>query len=611
MSIQDEIFEWVQEFDLWKQDLFRRASAATELGEEDVREVVALLLDEVPDGGGPQEVVREDLPGATGAADPMSIEALADLVNVNALADGQTLQFEPVGLNIVFGKNGAGKTGYSRVIKHAGRTLHRETILTNQAQAADQSPTAGIRFAIGAQPHEFTLDLGVTAPAILGRICIFDSLAGEEYLTSETEVDYAPTTLNSLRRLIGGLRKVDAELELRLHDATPAEIDLEPYPRGARVASFLGDLSVSVSDQAIIDLSTLSDDEEAQRKKLRQSRAEIEAMQAPQLRRNAEQEAAAADGLGEALAVLGAQLDAPSVERFAEKQKAVAEAQSASALAARAFANEPVPGAGGEPWKLLWQAAREFVSHQGHELPDDHDPAHCPLCMQELSAEARDRFVRFDEFIRADVTKRLRAAENDLTQSRESLPDPGALRDRHAEMLTRLGLDPGQPGRLVSDWLEIAGAVAKRLRAGDLEGLTGLQAPPLEHVQSWAAKKSAEATEHAALEKVDDQEKLRKDLDELEARHQLSERRASVLAHVAGLRKCEQIEAARRKTSIGPVSSKITKLSKSFVEADLQGALNAQLEALDFQGLAVKAKPKTVEGKSMVVSASRPSTVCL
>jgi hypothetical protein len=102
------------------------------------------------------------------------------------------------------------------------------------------------------------------------------------------------------------------------------------------------------------------------------------------------------------------------------------------------------------------------------------------------------------------------------------------------------------------------------------------------------------------LEQVDDQEKLQRELDELEARYQLGRNRDDILGHLSSLRQCEQIEVAKRKTAVGPVSSKITKLSKSLVEADLQGALNAQLEALDFQGLAVKAKPKTVEGKPMV-----------
>lgn len=97
-----------------------------------------MLLGEAVEGGGPREVTRDDLPGAQGAEEPMAVHAISDLVNVNALADGETLPFEPQGINIVYGKNGGGKTGYSRILKHAGRTLHPEAILTNIAEDGDE-----------------------------------------------------------------------------------------------------------------------------------------------------------------------------------------------------------------------------------------------------------------------------------------------------------------------------------------------------------------------------------------------------------------------------------------------------------------------------------------
>jgi hypothetical protein len=51
---------------------------------------------------------------------------------VNALAADQTLKFAPApGLTIVYGDNGAGKTGYIRILKQACRARGRELILGN------------------------------------------------------------------------------------------------------------------------------------------------------------------------------------------------------------------------------------------------------------------------------------------------------------------------------------------------------------------------------------------------------------------------------------------------------------------------------------------------
>lgn len=145
MSVQDEIFEWVQSFESWKQELFVCAASSPQLGEADAEAVAKMLLGEAVEGRGPREVSRSDFPAAEGADQPMFIKRICDLENVNVIANGQSLAFEPDGLNVVWGANGAGKTGYSRILKHAGRTLHREGVLTNvkakDASVAPKSPS--------------------------------------------------------------------------------------------------------------------------------------------------------------------------------------------------------------------------------------------------------------------------------------------------------------------------------------------------------------------------------------------------------------------------------------------------------------------------------------
>src|SRR5262245_47046843 len=90
-----------------------------------------MLLGEQAEDARPREVRRDDLPEADADHEAMVIESITGVCNVNAIEEGQTLSFDPLGVNVVWGQNGAGKTGYSRVLKKAGRTLHVEEVLTN------------------------------------------------------------------------------------------------------------------------------------------------------------------------------------------------------------------------------------------------------------------------------------------------------------------------------------------------------------------------------------------------------------------------------------------------------------------------------------------------
>ena len=84
------------------------------------------------------------------AADEVSAEDLLELgeltkvAGVNALTQGQSLAFHS-NLTVLYGENGAGKTGYSRVLKRLAAVRTAEDILPN-AHAAGRSapPTASV-----------------------------------------------------------------------------------------------------------------------------------------------------------------------------------------------------------------------------------------------------------------------------------------------------------------------------------------------------------------------------------------------------------------------------------------------------------------------------------
>jgi hypothetical protein len=419
MSIQDDVFGYVRRLPPWKQELYLRAALTPELDQRDIEEVAAMLLEE-PAAAVPREVRREDLPGASDARDEMFVHAIGDVVNVNALAEEQTLKLAPGGLNIIYGRNGAGKTGYSRILKFAGRTLHRESLLTN-ISSDERPPSATVTVSIGGRKQDIALELHGTPPALLGRICIADSHAGERYLSTATHVDYAPVTLESLSRLAAALKKLDGELHRRLDDRRPQPLDVRPFGEETAVARMLTEITSALAEDAVIALATLSEQESGQLAALRVKQGEIDARQTQQLRAAAERDADAVASLLSALGVLAGALSAESLEAERGRLRALADAQAAARLVAASFDAEPLSGAGSDPWRALWESARSFAAHQGHELSGD--PTLCPLCMQELSDDARERLHRFDRFVKDDVNTRLREAERALAAARDLVPD--------------------------------------------------------------------------------------------------------------------------------------------------------------------------------------------
>jgi energy-coupling factor transporter ATP-binding protein EcfA2 len=91
---------------------------------------------------------------------------------------------------------------------------------------------------------------------------------------------------------------------------------------------------------------------------------------------------------------------------------AVKDAERAFAIASQdtgLLGQEPLPGVGGNEWRLLYEAAQKYsteVAYREKEFPHTGDDSLCVLCMQHLSQEAKTRFRRFKSFMEQAVRRR-------------------------------------------------------------------------------------------------------------------------------------------------------------------------------------------------------------
>ncbi len=127
MNVLQEIFSWSVERPTWQRDALRRLIVNGDLSDSDIRALTEICkgdhgLVEKPEAS---LLAKEHVPDAGGTAAAVSLASIFHHKGVNALAEDQTLKFAP-GLTIVYGDNGAGKTGYIRILKQACRARGQE-----------------------------------------------------------------------------------------------------------------------------------------------------------------------------------------------------------------------------------------------------------------------------------------------------------------------------------------------------------------------------------------------------------------------------------------------------------------------------------------------------
>jgi len=106
-----EVLAWAASRPVWQRDALRRLVQHGSLRVADIDELVALCLDPTL----PFDPISDAHVSSQGdVGEPIAILRIENPTGINALASDQKLEFAKVGLSIVYGDNGSGKSGTQR-----------------------------------------------------------------------------------------------------------------------------------------------------------------------------------------------------------------------------------------------------------------------------------------------------------------------------------------------------------------------------------------------------------------------------------------------------------------------------------------------------------------
>ena len=610
MAVLQEILAWTEGLPAWQSDAVSRLLANHSLTAQDYEDLYALLklAHGIPDPKNrqPQPLTADQIPAQIEKNTHIELRAIKNLRNVNAIADNQQLAVGPVGMTVIYGDNGSGKSGYSRVLKRACRARDQsEPIHPNANLPGVNAGNAQASFdiAIDGAVKEVVWHQGKEAPSELSSLAIFDARCARAYLDSEDDFSYVPYGLEVFEALAKLCQQLKASLE---GEQKQSAVDLSvfaPLQGKTAVGKLIEGLSAKTTTVQIEALATLKPDELDQREMLEKSLKENNPKEkASLLRLRARRIAAIAKNSVEKGLLVGPE----ATTKLRTLAEGFRTAQAAVALAAKSFKEEEnlLPGTGGEAWRELFDAARKFAleAHPDKHFPDLGAEAACPLCQQPLAAGA-ERLLRFESFIQAEAEKTAQTARQALAA--EYRPFAASVIALNLDEATQAEIEEIEPP-LVADTKAFEAALTVRHEAikaavvsHDWTGLDQALVNPAERLQTLADKLNAEAE---ALEKASNEEAraaLLKQHGELDARVKLSQVKDAVVAAVAKLEHQEKLKNCLTAVRTNGISLKALELAEKVVSKDLADALNREFKALGVGNLSVSLQSRADRGKAL------------
>jgi predicted ATPase len=525
----------------------------------------------------------------------VSLSSIKDVCGVNAIAENQCLDFLPCGLTVVYGNNGAGKSGYIRILKKACRARDRGgAILPNVFSTEITDPGALVSYSYDGETKNFDWSIDAVSPPELAQVSIFDSNCAVIHVQREVDVAFTPSGLDVFPKL--------SELCRSLH----SRLDSERSELLSR--SFSKTYAVEIGQNGVIEnvlkkvLSNSDVEESVQLLPLNDwERTRLEELRRLE-RENPEHKAQQALRIQRALGRMQSRAVRIENDLCGEGHKATIEeaklivslSEAAKASALSQFAEMPLSGIGTDAWLELWESARRFsVNHayRDEEFPRVRGEARCVLCLQSLSDEARGRFETFEEFVKRDTQERLAQARRALLAKKTRIDQLPVESEEDTEFLAEL---EGDHPELTSSLREfLASAKARReelVETCKLSLEVGVFATPpsaLSNSISLNLKDASDALGKRAeqwrkLPSTEEQQKVQEERAILEARVWLQDRVAAVRAESVRIKELASLEAAIRRTDTSAITKMSTSLANEVVTEPMKKTFLANLQAIGF-----------------------------
>lgn len=549
----------------------RRILQKNQIQDQNIQELVSYL--KLEKAGKLEEITanplsEDDFPANPEAAEAVNISKLSNIAHVNNLAADQALGFSDKGVTVIYGGNGSGKSGYTRILKSACRARHRDRILTNvfAPEYKDETPTADITYATASKPDEtVSWQDGDRPHRILSAVSVFDRECAAIHIQKKgNEIAFRPYGLDIPDTLAEVCKQVEASIKSEIQDLESSQNAIfqnPPWHQTTVAGKFASEITKNTKPEDLDNVCDFTEENEERLKFLTetlskdiQKAAREENLKAERLLRFSEDIQAKTKKLPQE------KLDALLIQGIMTEEAR----QAAELAASRMLDGDILPDIGSQVWKRMWLAAKEYsveAAYPAKPFPNTEDGAKCVLCQQPLIDDAKERMQAFEKHVSGGLEKKAREEKEAFDQLyRQSVFAYISFSD-YQDIMEDIGLNNPQLLKQVIRFLasiRLRQITFKRA-AHKIQGanLPEYAASPFEAIDQQVEKYRNAAQELQKSANDGGIAKLKAEKLELQDKKTVKEQKNAILGEIkrlqdiAFLQKCAKDTATRSITTLG------------------------------------------------------------
>jgi energy-coupling factor transporter ATP-binding protein EcfA2 len=349
------------------------------------------------------------------AAPPLSVVRLSEVRGVNALVAGAIIEPHD-GLTILYGENGTGKTGYSRIFKALADSRTADEILGNIDADTDEAQAATVDYKVGDQVKSLAW-VGERAVAPFTRISIFDSPSVTTHVDEDLDYVYVPAALALFKHVIAAIQAVSSRIDGAISDLGSGSATLlSRFPKDSSLYPLIETLGASTDLDRLKQKASTDTKVDEKLDTLTQAVAALRANTLGTQITARKRELRVLEQAGQATtALLGFDVSTYN-ETLARRAQLAGDLET---FRRELFAAADLPSEPDETWSAFIEAGDGYRQHLV-EI-GAHDAARCLYCRQTLTDPARELVARYSTYLEDKISADISAADAVLTTAKRSV----------------------------------------------------------------------------------------------------------------------------------------------------------------------------------------------
>lgn len=584
-DIQDELVDWLRALKGWQTELAYRIITQEEIIDADLSDIISMMKSNTIF----TEKEFPNLAHTGGSSKQTRLKSIEAISNIESLAPRNPLKFdETKNLTVIYGDNGSGKTGYTKIIKKVAGKPRAIKLKANVFKNSNQASKCLIKYLVDGT--EYAKDWFINDDAIedLSQIDVFDSNTGEGYLNEANAVAHTPASI----ALFEALSRFYSIISQRLsNEKILLTKDLPTIPVSiisTKSAALYNSLNKNSTEASLTLILVWDEKQEEIKKKLEDRLRETGSVKVASEKRAFKLE------IDKIIIELSNSIKLINVDAIVEidrlRKNAIAKRQVAKDGAQILAGKSEIKGVGSLLWRSLWEAAKNYSLEEVYKdklYPNVEVKSRCVLCHQLLGEEAKERFTSFDSYVNGTLEADAAKAEKQYSDEIKGLPS--ALSKEIITLKCKVS-------NLKSEWIEklarlwnYIGTVSEAIKNNKkFDDYTIRAEAIIAELKLISVKFEKESAQLEADANLFDRVQANIDLLELTAKKWCSEQKVKIFEEIDRLNQISKYDDWMTQTTTNAITLQVNKISKILITDEYITRFNNELNSLGANNIKVE-----------------------